>query len=90
MRNSTTSNFPDLARLEKRLGYQFKDASLLELALTHKSYSRPHNERLEFLGDAVLGFVIADVLYDEHESIAEDALTLLRACLLYTSDAADE
>ena len=64
------------------LGYQFRDDRLLEQALTHKSFARDHNERLEFLGDAVLGYVVADRLYrlrpDEHE----DALSLIRASLV--------
>jgi len=81
--SSTSSNRDQaLNRLQGRLDYQFKDARLLELALTHKSHSRAHNERLEFLGDAVLGYVIADALYDDQPSLAEDALTLIRAALV--------
>ncbi|MGN1003475.1 MAG: ribonuclease III domain-containing protein, partial [Oscillospiraceae bacterium] len=59
--------------LEERLGYQFKNRGLLENALTHSSYANEHretgissNERLEFLGDSVLGMVVADHLYREH------------------------
>ncbi len=58
----------------KQLGYEFSDPGLLERALTHKSRSAANNERLEFLGDAVLGFVIAETLYDlKPESLALDA-----------------
>ena len=58
------------AELEKGLGYTFRDRSLLENALTHSSYAnerrdgRSSNERLEFLGDSILGFVVADFLYN--------------------------
>jgi ribonuclease-3 len=80
--SSTSSNKSALARLQTRLNYQFQDPSLLELALTHKSHSRTHNERLEFLGDAVLGYIIADALYRQQPDVAEDALTLTRASLV--------
>ena len=59
----------DLAELEKKLQYTFRDKELLRTALTHSSYANEHkgratcNERLEFLGDAVLGVVVADYLY---------------------------
>lgn len=72
----------DLRKLERRLGYQFNDVVLLEQALTHKSHGTPNNERLEFLGDAVLGYVIAHELYLQHLTLAEDALTLMRANLV--------
>ena len=59
--------------LEKKLGYTFRDPSLLRAALYHSSYANEHraagirsNERLEFLGDAVLGFVTAEYLYAKH------------------------
>ena len=71
------------------MNHQFKDLSLLELALTHKSHSRRHNERLEFLGDAVLGYVIADALYRQQPDLAEDALTLNRAALVRKETLAD-
>lgn len=81
--SSTSSNRDQaLKRLQRRLDYLFDDPRLLELALTHKSHSRQHNERLEFLGDAVLGYVIAEALYINQPSLAEDALTLLRASLV--------
>ncbi len=64
------------------LGYQFKDMSLLELALTHRSVSSKNNERLEFLGDAILGFVIADLLFQRFPQGTEGELTRLRASLV--------
>ena len=73
--------FPDLSLLESRCGYSFKDRELLERALTHPSYSnerrrkRKHNQRLEFLGDAVLGMITAAVLYEREEFEDEGMLT---------------
>ena len=72
----------DLRKLERRLNYQFGDASLLEQALTHKSFGSVNNERLEFLGDAVLGYVVAHELYVRYGHEAEDALTQMRANLV--------
>ena len=73
---------PNISDLEKKLGYFFSDPSLLNLALTHKSFSSKNNERLEFLGDAVLGYVIAADLYRSHEELQEDALSLMRVALV--------
>ena len=47
-------------------GYQFSNPALLDQALTHRSAGKPHNERLEFLGDAILNFLIADAVFSEH------------------------
>ncbi|MEM8768244.1 MAG: ribonuclease III [Pseudomonadota bacterium] len=82
MSSISSSRAADLVRLERRLAYQFTNRALLEQALTHKSHSRQHNERLEFLGDAVLGYVIADLLYADPSNGAEDALTITRADLV--------
>ena len=82
MSNIDTSRIRELASLEVRLDYEFRDKALLDQALTHKSYSRQHYERLEFLGDAILGYVIADGLYADHGTLAEDALTIFRAELV--------
>jgi ribonuclease-3 len=68
--------------LRSVLGVDFADPALLEQSLTHKSAGRQNNERLEFLGDAVLGLVIADALFHRHGSLAEDGLSLLRAALV--------
>lgn len=68
--------------LEKRLGYCFKEASLLKQSLTHKSAHHLNNERLEFLGDAVLNIVIADLLYRQFAKAVEGQLTRARASLV--------
>lgn len=62
--------------------YGFRDPDLLETALTHRSASSRHNERLEFLGDALLGFIIADVLHANFPHADEGALTRTRAALV--------
>ncbi len=71
-----------MSRLESLLGYTFADRALLQQALTHRSAAGRHNERLEFLGDAVLGYVIAEQLFTSRNADAEDALTLMRASLV--------
>jgi ribonuclease-3 len=68
--------------LQRRLNYEFKDQGLLLQALTHKSASHKNNERLEFLGDAILNFLIADILYQQFESATEGELTRARASLV--------
>ncbi len=74
--------------LEAKLGYTFRDRRLLENALTHSSYANENhspsgsNERLEFLGDSVLGMVTADFLYREHPDLPEGELTRKRAALV--------
>lgn len=76
-----------LAQLEERIGYRFKNRSLLEQALTHPSY-RPaegavdHNQRLEFLGDAVLGFILAEFLFRQKPDEREGNLTKFRSILV--------
>lgn len=69
-------------RLEQRLGHRFHRAELLEQALTHRSYGSPHNERLEFLGDGVLGCVIAQELCARFASLSEGDLSQMRASLV--------
>lgn len=69
-------------QLERALGYKFQDRSLLQNALTHRSYSSPHNERLEFLGDAVLNAVIARKLFERFPLLPEGDLSRLRAQLV--------
>lgn len=68
--------------LTKRLGHGFRDAQLLTRALTHRSRSSQNNELLEFLGDSILSFVIADALYDRFPQLSEGELTRLRATLV--------
>lgn len=72
----------DLMLLQTRLGHQFNDVALLQQALTHRSHSSSHNERLEFLGDSVLNFVVASLLYERYQSIDEGNLSRLRANLV--------
>lgn len=68
-----------LEKLSQRLGYKFKDESLVHLALTHRSKSGSNNERLEFLGDSILNFVIAEELYSRFDQAKEGKLSRLRA-----------
>jgi len=77
------------AALESRLGYRFARAELLEQALTHRSHGAAHNERLEFLGDSLLGCVIAEELYRRFPQLSEGKLTRLRASLVRADALAD-
>lgn len=75
------------ARLQIALGYAFVDPTLLELALTHRSYCAERgieasNERLEFLGDSVLGFVVTSFVYEEFPRLPEGELAKLRAVIV--------
>tara|TARA_E500000178_G_scaffold330180_1_gene361838 strand:- start:8937 stop:9776 length:840 start_codon:yes stop_codon:yes gene_type:complete len=72
----------DVRKLQKILGYEFSDTQLLYQAFTHKSYSKKNNERLEFIGDAVLGYLVASMLYRLYPDAQEDALSLMRAQLV--------
>lgn len=65
-----------------RLTYRFRDPALAQLALTHRSAGKPNNERLEFLGDALLGVVVAELLYEAHPNASEGELSRLRAQLV--------
>ncbi len=72
---------------EKVIGYSFKDKQLIKIALTHSSYANENklprdNERLEFLGDSVLGFITAEYLFNEYKSRPEGELTKLRAAVV--------
>ena len=69
-------------RLYKRLGYTFADEAKIVEALTHRSASKQHNERLEFLGDAILGMVIAKALYQRFPQQPEGKLTRMRSSLV--------
>jgi ribonuclease-3 len=85
----------DQARaLDRLLGVRFKDPALRELALTHRSYafendSQLHNERLEFLGDAVLGIVVTDMAFREFPEMTEGELAKLRAAIVNMGALAD-
>jgi ribonuclease-3 len=71
-----------LARLTASLGYDFRQEGLLRQALTHRSYSAQHNERLEFLGDSVLNCIIAKALYETFPKLPEGTLSRMRANLV--------
>ena len=78
-----------MRELEKKLNYTFRNAALLAEALSHSSYANEHraeklnsNERLEFLGDSVLGFVTAEFLFAKHPDMPEGDLTRIRAALV--------
>ncbi len=77
-----SSRQSDLGPLQQRLGYQFHNPQLLLQALTHKSYAKENNERLEFVGDAVLGYLVGSMLYRKYPQVQEDALSLMRAELV--------
>ncbi|MGI9327674.1 MAG: ribonuclease III [Pseudomonadales bacterium] len=89
MTNSSSNSIASLESLQARIGYQFQNSSLLEQALTHRSAVREaaagklaHNERLEFLGDAILGQIVAAHLYRSLPSAKESEMTLKRATLV--------
>ena len=73
----------------RTLGYTFEDESLLTRALTHRSIGARHNERLEFLGDALLGMVVADYLFTTYPDADEGQLTRTRATLVNRESLAD-
>jgi ribonuclease-3 len=68
--------------LQERLGYSFTDTGLLSQALTHRSAGSDNNERLEYLGDAVLSFVVAEMLFEAHADASEGELSRYRASLV--------
>ena len=85
-----------MVTLEQKIGYTFRDRSLLENALTHSSYANEHrekgalsNERLEFLGDSILGLVVADHLYRTRPDLPEGDLTRIRAALVCENSLVD-
>lgn len=73
---------PAHAALRRRLGHRFGDQALLERALTHRSFGAAHNERLEFLGDAVLNAAVSGLLYERFSGSDEGDLTRVRAHLV--------
>ncbi len=87
---------PDLDALQSEIGYQFRDISLLRLALTHPSVAHEqgrsvqHNQRLEFLGDAVLGVVLSGELYEKFPAVSEGPLTKARAQMINRRTLADQ
>ena len=87
---------PNLDELQRRLGYQFSKAQLLRLALTHPSVAHEttapteHNQRLEFLGDAVLGLALTQELYDKFSEVSEGPLTKARAQMVNRRSLAEQ
>src|ERR1700735_3620958 len=82
---------PDFKKFQKTIGHTFKDERLLQTAFTHRSYlnenralGREHNERLEFLGDAVLELVVTEFLFAQYPDKPEGDLTAFRAALVNT------
>jgi ribonuclease III len=75
----------DLADLERRLGHKFGNPDLARQALTHRSFGAQHNERLEFLGDALLNCAVATILYERFGQLPEGDLSRLRAALVNQS-----
>ena len=73
---------PRIQALQRHLGYTFADPALLALAVTHRSFSADHNERLEFLGDSVLNLCIANLLYQRLHTLPEGDLSRVRANLV--------
>ncbi len=81
-RTPAFSDATPLAALERRLGVAFTDRALLQRALTHRSHSAQHNERLEFLGDAVLNLAVANLLYERLDTLPEGDLSRTRASMV--------
>jgi ribonuclease-3 len=73
---------PDLQSLQKRLDHEFSNPRLLQQALTHRSFSADHNERVEFLGDSVLNLAVAGLLYERLSELPEGDLSRVRANLV--------
>ncbi len=89
-------NLPDFSKFEKRIGISFKDKTLLKSAFAHRSFLNEnknvvpeHNERLEFLGDAVLELASSEFLYNKYPDKPEGELTALRAALVNTYSISD-
>lgn len=81
MRASASSS-PDLPALQTRLQHEFSNPGLLAQALTHRSFSADHNERIEFLGDSVLNLAVAGLLYERLSELPEGDLSRVRANLV--------
>lgn len=71
-----------IEKLERKIGYEFQDKSILVQAVTHRSYSSHNNERLEFLGDGILNFIVAEALYAQFSTATEGQLSRLRALMV--------
>src|SRR5689334_9880484 len=86
--NATKELLHHLSNIEEKIGYHFKDSALLVLSFTHRSYVNEHrdrdqhNERLEFLGDSVLGLIMSEYVYQVFPDVPEGELSALRAKLV--------
>ena len=78
-----------IEQIESILGYTFKDKSLIKQALTHRSAKGENNERLEFLGDGLLNFIVAELLYMKFQQLSEGDLSRLRSQLVKESTLSD-
>ena len=78
----TNPGIDEWAPLERLIGHQFTNLSLLQQAVTHKSAHKDHNERLEFLGDAILGYLVAEHLYHTFTEAPEGQLTRMRSAIV--------
>ncbi len=78
-----------MATFEDKLDYQFRNPGLLEQAMCHRSAGKPNNERLEFLGDAVLGFVVSELLFARFPTASEGELSRLRSRLVQRTTLAE-
>ena len=72
----------DHGRLQRALGYAFRDPDLLDLALTHRSVGRSNNERLEFLGDSIVNHIIAEAIFQRFPDVREGDMSRMRASLV--------
>ncbi len=75
----------EIDKLEIALDYRFSDKNLVETALTHRSFGKVNNERLEFLGDSILGYLVADKLIERFVTAPEGSLSLMRSSLVNQS-----
>ena len=80
--NTSATGSPALAALQRRLQFEFVNQDLLEQAVTHRSFSSTHNERLEFLGDSVLSLAVSDLLFQRLANLPEGDLSRVRANLV--------
>lgn len=98
VKSKSAPNHQDIGKLEKVLSYEFADRTLLERAITHRSWAheqtgpggeeaarRLHNESFEFIGDSVLGLLVADYLFSHHENLTEGELSRMKHRLVSTT-----
>ena len=84
-----SADSPAINNLKAHIGYQFNNVAILTQALTHRSFAANNNERLEFLGDSVLNFIVAHQLYNRFNKLPEGDLSRLRAALVKESTLSD-